>query len=102
MIEQSKSWIEFAAVGVEIASSVVIGFAVLEALLRSVPLFVRRHAAQSAKVDVRLTPGRWLALGLESLTADILRTAIAPTWHEIGQLAAIAAPRTTLNFFLAK
>ncbi len=47
--------------------------------------------------------GRWLALALEfELEGDILRTAIAPTWSEIGQLAAIAAVRTTLNYFLQK
>lgn len=34
------------------------------------------------------------------LGADILRTAIAPTWSEIGQLAAIATVRTALNHFL--
>ena len=34
------------------------------------------------------------------LAADILRTAVAPTWTEIGQLAAIAVLRTALNFFL--
>jgi uncharacterized membrane protein len=42
-------------------------------------------------------------LGLEfELAADIVRTAIAPTWNEIGQLAAIALIRTFLNFFLEK
>ena len=45
--------------------------------------------------------GRWLALALEFLlAADILRTAVAPSWSEIGQLAAIATIRTALNFFL--
>ena len=59
--------------------------------------------AQQAKVEVRLGLGRWLALGLEfALAADILRTAIAPTWREIGQLAAIATLRTALNFFLER
>jgi uncharacterized membrane protein len=36
------------------------------------------------------------------LAADIIRTAIAPTWADIGQLAAIAALRTFLNYFLDK
>jgi uncharacterized membrane protein len=61
------------------------------------------HADESheAKEEVRLRLGRWLALALEfELGADILRTAIAPTWSEIGQLAAIAAVRTALNYFL--
>ena len=46
---------------------------------------------------------RRLAVALEfELAADILRTAVAPTWNEIGQLAAIAALRTALNYFLGK
>jgi Protein of unknown function (DUF1622) len=50
-----------------------------------------------------LTLGRWLAAALEfELAADILRTAITPTWNDIEQLAAIAALRTALNYFLAK
>ena len=40
-----------------------------------------------------------MALELE-LGADILRTAVAPTWTEIGQLGAIVVLRTALNFFL--
>ena len=44
----------------------------------------------------------WLVLSLEFLlAADILRTAISPTWTDIGQLAAIAAIRTFLNYSLA-
>lgn len=102
MWEQSKWWIEHLAIGVEIAAALVIGLGSCEALVRALPLFVRR-APQEATVDVRLSLGRWLALGLEfALAADILRTAIAPTWHEIGQLAAIAVLRTALNFFLER
>jgi len=36
------------------------------------------------------------------LAADVLRTAISPTWDDVGKLAAIAAIRTVLNFFLEK
>jgi uncharacterized membrane protein len=36
------------------------------------------------------------------LAADILATAIAPTWDEIGKLAAIAVLRTALNYFLER
>ena len=44
----------------------------------------------------------WLVLALEFLlAADILKTAISPTWTDIGQLAAIAAIRTFLNYSLA-
>ena len=40
-------------------------------------------------------------LGLEfQLAADILRTAVAPSFTELAQLATVAAIRTALNFFL--
>ena len=52
---------------------------------------------------IRLLLARYLALALEfQLGADILSTAIAPTWQEIGKLGAIAVIRTGLNFFLSK
>jgi uncharacterized membrane protein len=57
----------------------------------------------AAFVPVRLTLGRFLALGLEfQLAGDVLRTAVAPSWEELGQLAAVAAIRTALNYFLEK
>ncbi len=53
--------------------------------------------------EVRLLLGRYLALGLEfALGADILATAVSPSWNDIGQLAAIAGIRTGLNYFLAR
>src|SRR5687768_3354205 len=52
---------------------------------------------------IRLRLGRALTLALELLVAaDILRTAVAPSWEEIGQLGAIVAIRTVLNFFLQR
>ena len=103
MLEQSQLWIELLAVGVEVAAAIVIGLGSLEAIARALPLFVRRNTSQEVKVDIRLALGRWLALGLEfALAADILRTAVAPTWREIGQLAAIAVLRTALNFVLER
>lgn len=89
---------------VEAAAAIVIGLAATEATIRAFTLFVRRGAdQQDAKEQIRLRLGRWLAVALElELAADILRTAIAPTWNEIGQLAAIVILRTVLNYFLQK
>lgn len=54
-------------------------------------------------VPIRLSLGRFLALGLEfQLASDVLRTAIAPSFEELGKLAAVATIRTALNFFLAR
>ncbi|WP_446717667.1 DUF1622 domain-containing protein [Deinococcus sp. UR1] len=47
------------------------------------------------KENLQLKLARWLA-------ADILRTAIAPSWDDIGKLAAIATLRTLLNYFLQR
>lgn len=44
---------------------------------------------------------RWLVTGLTfQLAADIVQTTAAPSWDEIGRVAAIAAIRTFLTFFL--
>jgi uncharacterized membrane protein len=53
--------------------------------------------------ETRFILARYLALALEfQLAADVLETAILPEWTKIGQLAAIAAIRTALNYFLSK
>ncbi len=92
------------AAGVEGAGAVVIGLAALEAFVRAMVIFIPHRTALGVtdeKELVRLRLGRWLAVALElELGADILRTAVAPTWNEIGQLGAIVVLRTALNYFL--
>ena len=62
----------------------------------------RADPAEVRFVPIRLTLARYLSLALEfQLAADILSTAISPSWDEIGKLAAIAVIRTGLNYFLA-
>ncbi len=95
------------AAGIEGAAALVIGLAAIEATLRALILFLPGRDggdhASDRKEAVRLRLGRWLAVALElELGADILRTAVAPTWTEIGQLGAIVVLRTALNFFLQR
>ena len=53
--------------------------------------------------DVRLRLSRFLAVALEfQLGADLLSTAIAPSFATIRNLAAIAIIRTGLNYFLGR
>jgi uncharacterized membrane protein len=60
-------------------------------------------ADYTAMTQSRNHLGHSLSLALEFLIgADILRTAISPTWEDIGQLGAIVAIRTVLNFFLTR
>ena len=93
----------YLADGIQYCAAALIGLATLEATVRSLVLFARRSGTERATEDVRLRLGRWLVVALEfQVAADILRTAVAPTWNEIGQLAAIIALRTALNFTLQK
>lgn len=87
---------------VESAGALVIFCGALIALVRFAwRALVMRRA--DAFVAIRLDLGRFLALGLEfQLASDLLRTAVAPSFEEIGKLAAVAAIRTGLNFFLAR
>jgi uncharacterized membrane protein len=87
---------------VEAAGALIIFVGAAAAFVRFVIVGLRDRRAESF-VPVRLGLGRFLALGLEfQLASDILRTAIAPTLREIAELAAVAAIRTALNFFLAR
>jgi len=101
-METLKAGTLLLAAGIEASAALVIGLAAIEATFRSLVLFIPRPpvaGAPDAKEALRLHLGRWLAVALE-LGADILRTAVAPTWTEIGQLGAIVVLRTALNFFL--
>jgi uncharacterized membrane protein len=103
IFDQAKNIIEYLARGIEFAAALIIGIAAIEATVKALPLFVLRQSPPTAKTEVRLTLGRWLAVGLEfELAADILRTAVTPSWKDIEQLVAIAALRTALNYFLER
>ena len=77
--------------------------------LQAIWIYFRRALFSSTEsycreiTQSRIQLGHSLSLGLEFLIgADILKTAVAPTWQDIGQLAAIVAIRTVLNFFLMR
>ena len=100
-----KLWTGYLASGVEGIAGLLIAVAALQATIRTILVLLGRTALRQEPQteNIRLLLGRWLALALEfELGADILRTAIAPTWTDIGQLAAIATIRTLLNYFLQK
>jgi uncharacterized membrane protein len=86
----------------EAAASLVIALAALRAIGLYLKELVWPSPGKLALEGIRLRLGHSLTLGLELLIgADILRTAVAPTWQEIGQLAAIVAIRTVLSYFLS-
>ena len=91
----------YLAAGVEASAAVIMALAAIQATAKALLLFLRTSRAslkpeEPKTEDIRLRLGRWLALAIEfELAADILRTAISPTWNDIAQLAAIATILTT-------
>ena len=84
---------------IEACGAVVIMIGAIVAIVKFAVTLARRDINQFSAV--RLSLARFLVLGLEfQLAADVLRTAISPSFQEIGKLAAIATIRTVLNYFL--
>lgn len=87
---------------IEILAAIVIGLSLLQFLYWYVISFFKPNV-ETINQRLRIKFGSSLTIALELLLgADILATAIAPTWDEIGKLAAIAALRTALNYFLER
>ncbi|WP_217146666.1 MULTISPECIES: DUF1622 domain-containing protein [Streptomyces] len=88
---------------VESAGALIIFIGAVWAFAQFVRAGMRGRGKVAGFNRIRLSLGRFLVLGLEfQLAGDVLRTAVAPSFAEIGQLAAIAAIRTALNYFLGR
>ena len=86
---------------IETTGAIIIGIGVLIAVYDFIRALIPPQL--QAYNRIRLTLARYLALALEfQLGADILSTAVAPSWDQIGKLGAIAVIRTALNFFLTR
>jgi uncharacterized membrane protein len=86
----------------EISSVVLIGAGLAVTLYFLVQILISKQKKRQY-IQLRLSLGRFLVVALElQLAADIIGTAISPSWEQIGQLAAIALIRTFLNHFLNK
>jgi|HubBroStandDraft_6_1064221.scaffolds.fasta_scaffold49682_3 uncharacterized membrane protein len=100
MDELIRSGSTYIALGAEAVAAAAIAYGTIEALVGLGLTLVGKNSIVGRR-GVRTRFGIWLLLGLEfELAADIVRTAIAPSWTDIGQLAAIAVIRTALNYFL--
>ena len=86
---------------VEATGAAIIGIGVLSTIFRyALSLLELRKYSYT---EIRLHLGTYLALGLDfQLGADILATAVTPTFEEVQLLAAIVVIRTVLNYFLSK
>jgi len=93
--------VEWLKLGVETTGALIIAIGMVVALIGFLRILLGN--GEHDFFAVRLTLARYLALALEfQLGADILATAISPSWEQIGKLGAIAVIRTALNFFLMR
>jgi uncharacterized membrane protein len=91
-------WVEFAANSISV---LIIAAGIVVASYR-VLLTARRPDLMHYN-QARLTFSRYLVMGLEfQLAADIVKSAIEPSWADLGILATVAAIRTFLNYFLQR
>jgi uncharacterized membrane protein len=102
-----KDWLTVIAFNVvmiiQIMALLVVAFGTLQAFIVSLRAMVTPSGAGHNFHNGYVQYARWLIAGLTfQLAADIIQTSFAPTWDEIGQLAAIAAIRAFVNFFLER
>jgi uncharacterized membrane protein len=101
-----KEWLilatHYAIILIDAMALIVIFIGTVEAFFGGLRVLLSSPTGHE-KRDVWLRYARWLVAGLTfQLAADIIETSIAPTWDDIGRLAAIAVIRTALNFFLER
>ncbi len=102
LAELLRAFAHWLATLVEGIGVLIVAISVVRTVVRYIVSLVRRESPFPPEA-LRLGLGRSLALSLEFLLgADILRTAVEPSWDEIARLAAIAAIRTALNYFLQR
>jgi uncharacterized membrane protein len=94
----------YVAMAAELCTVFCIAVGMVETLVQMARIVVSREGMQRhARRAAWARFARWIVLALEfALAADIVRTAIAPTWDDIGRLGAIALIRTVLNYFLER
>jgi len=100
-----ESIIKEAAYFVALLAESIAVVIVLLGIVKALVYFIKNPDALTlnpgALSAMRTQLGAALSLSLEFLIgADVLKTAISPSWNEIGILAAIVLIRTVLNFFL--
>ena len=86
---------------IEAAAALWVSVGFVHAFAALVAAHVKRQIATFR--SIRLTFSRYLSLALEfQLAADILATAITPTFDELAKLGITAVIRTGLNYFLSR
>ena len=86
---------------VEACGAVIVVLEVVRTVAGYVSTLFRHNPVRMNTLRLRL--GQSMVMGLEfQVAADILKTALAPTWNDMGLLAALIGLRTVLNYLLER
>lgn len=98
MLNSLEEFIKYLSLFIELIAAIIICTGVFNSLYElGKGAFLHKISIN----EVRLKLGRWLVLALEfELAADIVKSAAAPTWDQIGKLFMVVIIRTILNYFL--
>jgi uncharacterized membrane protein len=110
LIEQGavvKEWMtfvsEYAVLIINAMALLIIVVGTIEMSVKCLRAIFAPSATGREIRDGYLHYARWLIAGLTfQLASDIIASALAPSWDDIGRLAAIAVIRTFLNYFLER
>jgi uncharacterized membrane protein len=85
---------------IDAAATLVVAAASVEVIVRSAIAFFAAGGAANLQ-PIRWRLGNWIGLALELLIgSDVVRTAVSPSWTEIGQLGAVVVMRVVINYTL--
>ena len=91
----------YVALAIQAIAIVIVAFGSARAVAAVVRLAFEKHVTDAAARVVWLRYARVLVAGLTfQLAADVVATTVAPTWEDVGRLAAVAGIRTFLSYFL--
>ena len=93
--------VDYLRLAVEAIGAAVVGIGAASTVYRYVISLL--GLGKYSNSEIRLYFGQYLVLGLEfQVGADILATAVSPTFEDVQLLAAIVVIRTVLSYFLQK
>jgi len=103
MEDTFRTFASYVGLMLEGLTVLMVAIGAIEAVYRLVAGAILRRSTTFDRRAIWLRFAVWILLALEfALGADIVRSAVAPTWQDIGKLGVIALIRTGLGFFLSK
>jgi uncharacterized membrane protein len=91
----------YVALAIQAIAILVVTIGSARAVLDGARVTLAPHATNTERRAVWLEYARVLVAALTfQLAADIASTSFSPAWNEVGRLAAVAAIRTFLSYFL--